>query len=384
MKHINNSGSLAMRSLPSKQAGLSLIELMVASVIGLFILAGAVTVFSGNSASSKLSNGMAKIQDSGRVTLDILSNSIRMAGFEGCKSDSKDSPVVLASTAPVINFPNTALWGAEISTVGWAPAKPADLNNIANAEPGTDVIYLQHGSGRTTNLAANMTGSTDTSIALVNNPDQLNIGDMVMISDCQDSNIFRTSDVSNDTPANGNTTLTYGASVNSQGNLTETFQGTGDLASTPLRVMRFISTAYYVAESGRTTGAGDPILSLFSVDTTSIDTSTNQIGTSVELVEGVENIQILYGELIPSSRDIRYVTANNVGQMNNVVSVQIGVLIATPDYVTNSNDDRTYSIAGTTIGPPGDTTADANHLGDRRMRAAFNTTIQLRNRNNLL
>ena len=70
--------------------------------------------------------------------------------------------------------------------------------------------------------------------------------------------------------------------------------------------------------------------------------------------------------------------------MNNVVSVQIGVLIATPDYVTNSNDDRTYRIAGTTIGPPGDSTADVNHAGDRRMRAAFNTTIQLRNRNNLL
>ena len=196
-----------------------------------------------------------------------------------------------------------------------------------------------------------MTGSTDTSITLVNNPDQLSADDMVMISDCQSSNIFRTSAV-NDSA--GNTSLTFGASVNTQGNLTETFEGTGELASTPLRVMRFISTAYFVAPSGRTTGAGAPIFSLFS-----LDTSTNPIGAPIELVEGVENIQILYGELIPSSGNIRYVTANNVGQMNNVVSVQIGVLIATPNQVANSNDERTYRIAGTTIGPPGDTTADA-------------------------
>ena len=377
MKHMNNNkGYLAMPALPAKQAGLSLIELMVASVIGLFILAGAVTVFSGNSASSKLSNGMAQIQDSGRVTLDILSNSIRMAGFEGCKSDSKAPAIVLASTAPVINFPNTALWGSEISAAGWAPAQPDDLNNITNASEGSDVIYLQHGSGRTTNLAVDMVSGTDTSITLANNPDQLSEDDMVMISDCQSSNIFRTSAVTN---SSGNPSLTFGASVNTQGNLTETFTGTGQLELTPLRVMRFISTAYYVAPSGRTTGAGAPIFSLFSLDTT-----TNPIGAPLELVEGVENIQILYGELIPSSGNIRYVTANNVGQMNNVVSVQIGVLIATPNQVANSNDDRTYRIAGTTIGPPGDSSTDFNHAGDRRMRAAFNTTIQLRNRHNIL
>ena len=60
-----------MRSTPGNQTGLSLIELMIASVIGLVILGGAVTIFSSNSASSKLSTGMARVQDNGRVALDI-------------------------------------------------------------------------------------------------------------------------------------------------------------------------------------------------------------------------------------------------------------------------------------------------------------------------
>ena len=66
-----------------------------------------------------------------------------------------------------------------------------------------------------------------------------------------------------------------------------------------------------------------------------------------------------------------------------MVSVQIGILIATANYAASDNDERTYNIAGVTVGPPGAST-DLNHAGDRRLRAAFNTTVQLRNRRNQL
>jgi len=52
---MNDMKQTNLRALPGKQTGLSLIELMIASVIGLVILGGAVTIFSSNSASSKLS-----------------------------------------------------------------------------------------------------------------------------------------------------------------------------------------------------------------------------------------------------------------------------------------------------------------------------------------
>jgi len=71
------------------QAGMTLIEMMIAMVIGLVILGGAVTIFSSNNRSSTMTAGMSRVQESGRVAMDILSNSVRMARYEGCRSQIK-------------------------------------------------------------------------------------------------------------------------------------------------------------------------------------------------------------------------------------------------------------------------------------------------------
>ena len=122
----------SLNSTPAKQSGFSLIELMIASVIGLVLLGGIVTIFTSNSASSKMSSGLTRIQDSGRVAIDILSYNIRMAGYEGCRDEAKENIDVVASVAPTINFPDQALWGAEINgTGGWTTPTPhPDLTNL--------------------------------------------------------------------------------------------------------------------------------------------------------------------------------------------------------------------------------------------------------------
>lgn len=372
---MNKTHNTVPKNLPSKQIGLSLIELMIASVIGLVVLGGAVTIFSGNNASSSMSTGMGRLQDSGRVALDIIANSVRMAGYEGCRSASKSAPEVIASTAPDIDLPDSAIWGSETDNNGansasWDPPAPAELGGITAAN-NTDVVYLQHGSGRSTNLNADMADGNTTPITLTSNPDQLADGDMIMISDCQTAHIFRATGVATNA---GVVSMGFSNAVNDRSNLGEVYRGSGNMEDTPLRIMRFESTAYFIGDSGRTTPAGLPILSLFALDTT-----RSPIGNAVELIEGVEHMEILYGERLEPSGDIRYVSANDVGNMNNVVSVQIGILIGTADYAGSRNDTRTYNLAGVTIGPPG-SAANFTHAGDRRLRAAFNTTIQLRNR----
>lgn len=364
-----------LQTLPGKQGGLSLIELMIASVIGLFILAGAVTIFSGNSASSSMSTGMSRLQDSGRVALDIVANGIRMAGYEGCRSASKAPAEVLASDGPSISLPDSAVWGSEISaTQEWDPPVNGDLGNIA-AKPkkDTSVIYLQHASGRSTNLSVDMTNQGAPSVNLKNNPDHLDDGAMVMIADCSTAHIFRATNVGD---GSANIPVTFGAQQNERGNLGVIYTGSGELEDSPLRIMRFESTAYFVGDSDRDTPAGEDIFSLFSYDTTA---SPIDQELPVELIEGVEQMHILYGERMDTG-NIRYVTADEVNNMGNVASVQIGILIATSNYAASEDDARIYNIAGVTVGPPGENT-DRNHAGDRRLRAAFNTTVQLRNRN---
>lgn len=367
--------------LPTAQQGYSVIELMIASVIGLIVLSGAVTVFTSNKASQEMSSGMARIQESGRAALEILSNDIRLAGYQGC-TDGAAAPVVIATEAPAIALPNGAIWGAEVGATGWDPAQPADLSKIGTkASADNDVIYIQHGSGRTTILARSMADRNENPITLQRNPDQIDDGDLMIISNCSGADIFRATTVGAmaTDPTTGLTgvQVSYAASLNDQANLNSRYAVTGSAQADAMRVMRFESNAYFVGDSGRVDAAGNTIMSLFV-----LDTSAATIADPTELVEGVEKLQILYGERLLNGKT-RYLSADDASlNMNRVTSVQIGLLIGSIDPITSSNDTNSYQVADQIVGPPGGTTS-VKHAGDRQMRSAFNATVRLRNRNNL-
>ena len=68
-------------------AGLSLIELMIALLIGTILVLGLVQVFSASRAAYQLSQGIARNQENARFALDFLSRDLRMAGHAGCVND---------------------------------------------------------------------------------------------------------------------------------------------------------------------------------------------------------------------------------------------------------------------------------------------------------
>ena len=369
--------------MPGRQAGFSIIELMIASVIGLVLLGGVVAVFSSNNSSSKMNSGMARVLESGGVGLDIMSFGLRIAGYQGCRDEVKDPVMVLASAGPtintaVLNYPDTAIWGSEVDGTGnWSPTQHADLAGISNVKPETDVLYILYGSGRSIGLESNMPNAIS-NIELPRNPDQLQTDDLMLISDCRVTNIFRATDVST-ASGTGITTIQHAATSNNQANLTQAFPNDDATGSLQVEVMRFEAKAYFVADSGRDLPNGDPLFSLFE-----LDTSTDPIGDPVELVPGVEDLQVLYGintqideSLTPI---IRYVTAENVINPAQIVSVQLGIIVASVDYSAPRDDTEIYNIAGHRVGPAGAANVDGEHGSDRRLRAAFNATVQIRNR----
>lgn len=66
------------------QAGLSLIELMIAMVLGLVVLAGGIGVFLSNQQTQRLSENLARMQDSARYAFEIMSRDLRGAGGTPC------------------------------------------------------------------------------------------------------------------------------------------------------------------------------------------------------------------------------------------------------------------------------------------------------------
>lgn len=72
----------------ARQAGLSLVELMVGLTIGLFLTLGLFTMISNTSNAFKVQDDFARMQDNAAMAMRHLGNSLRMAGFYGYARDS--------------------------------------------------------------------------------------------------------------------------------------------------------------------------------------------------------------------------------------------------------------------------------------------------------
>lgn len=64
-----------------RQRGLTLVEIMVALVISLFLLAGLLQMFIGTRQSSKVQENLSRVQETGRFAIDFLGRNIRLAGY---------------------------------------------------------------------------------------------------------------------------------------------------------------------------------------------------------------------------------------------------------------------------------------------------------------
>src|SRR5512134_1730770 len=95
MKHIAHR---YMRS----QAGVSLVELMVALVLGLFLIFGAVTVYQQSRTAFRTNEAVARMQEAARLAFDVLEADIRMANYWGLGNQSE---YIINRAAPLAPLP---------------------------------------------------------------------------------------------------------------------------------------------------------------------------------------------------------------------------------------------------------------------------------------
>ena len=70
-------------SFSRQQSGVGLIELMVAMLIGLFLILGAVTVFNQSRNTYRTSESLARLHETARLAMDVVETDIRMANYWG-------------------------------------------------------------------------------------------------------------------------------------------------------------------------------------------------------------------------------------------------------------------------------------------------------------
>jgi type IV pilus assembly protein PilW len=69
-------------------AGFSLIELMVAMVLGILVLGAAIAVFQTNQRTYLANEGLNRIQESARVAYEMMTQDIRSAGSSACSNEA--------------------------------------------------------------------------------------------------------------------------------------------------------------------------------------------------------------------------------------------------------------------------------------------------------
>ena len=85
------------------QNGISMVEILVALVISLFLLGGIVQVFIANKASYSFSNAISRIQENGRYAMDTMTQDLRGAGFNGCAVSDPDDEAAMDSLVNNLN-----------------------------------------------------------------------------------------------------------------------------------------------------------------------------------------------------------------------------------------------------------------------------------------
>lgn len=324
------------------QAGISLVEIMVALVISLFLLGGIVQVYSGQKTTFKFSNALAEIQENGRFALDTMTQDIRLSGEWGCV------PFDPADTSNI----NNQLGG------GTVPSYDNQLHDFVNQAAiqgtnntglnGSDGITVRGGKPGQSNVESPFTAVGTASIT-IDGRSRITGNDFVLIARCgpNDLLIDAEADVMRVTSAvyDGAADQTQ---LNLAGNKSQRFEN--DAA-----VIELQTVSYSIQQSA--IGDNQPTL------------IRTEFGNDEELVEGVEDMQVLYG--LDSDGDQfpnQYFDADNVPNWNNVVAVRIQLLLRSlDDFVTE--DAQTYTFNGVQTTP-----------NDRRIRQVFTTTIALRNR----
>ena len=342
----------------ARHRGFSLVELMVAMTISLILLAGVLAVVYSSKVAYRQNERVARLQENGRAAVELMLQDMRAGGFHGCTRTVPFTNTLTTATDLLWNFAAPVQGYESTGAAAWSPALDA---SVTSPHDGSDIVAVRTVRPGRPLMTTNATmSSTTASITVAKNvSDILANGTPVMISDCSAAAVFG---VTTFTDSSATATIAHasGGAVSGVG----PGNGSTDLGvqfKTGAQVVPVDTIVYYIRDSATVrNGVTNPALWRIIGS-----------GAPQELIEGIEVMQMLYGEDTDGDRLVNsYKTADTVINWNNVISVSFGMLIRSVEPNSPEVDSRTYTLLpGTTAGP----------FNDHYERVLYTTTVTLRN-----
>jgi type IV pilus assembly protein PilW len=334
------------KTLPGNrmQMGLSLVELMVAMSIGLFLLAGAITVFGKTRDLYRTNDAAARLQETARYAMSTIEADLRMANYWGLMSRAdlvENGPGLDLANPPDVD-PAYALpadldtYRTTIESCGdmWAVKLPAYVEAIDDAYGFACAEFDTYAGGSDQLVVRRASNQLIAAGALAASAGQIKL---------------QTSRV--------------------QGSLFSGSALPAGYTSTLSETRALVAHGYYVDQASEQ-DPGMPSLRRKQLD---FDGAAPTI-TDLEIVPGVEDLQIEFGADLDNDQNADYFvqpgTAIPAG--DQIVAVRVWLLVRAEQQELGFVDNRTYDFASRTG-------AAAYTPGDNFRRVLFSKTIALRN-----
>ncbi len=326
------------------QRGMSLVELMVSVSIGLFLLAGAVTVFGKTRDLYRTNDANARLQETARYAISTIEADLRMANYWGLMSRSdliENGPRLDSANMPAVDptysLPATLTgFAATINSCGamWAVKLPAyvEANDdsygygcaaFSGAVAGSDQLTVRRASADL--IPAASLGASAGRIKL------------------------QTSRVQGSLFADGVMPTGY---------------------STALSETRALVAHGYYVDQDSDDAVGTPSLRRKQLDSA----GGAPVIVDRQIVPGVEDLQVEFGADLDGDQNADYFVqpATVIPAGDQIVAVRVWLLVRAEQAEFTFTDDRTYTYASR-VGPSAYTPAD------NFRRVLFSKTVALRN-----
>ncbi len=384
--------------LPSKSdsgsRGFGLIELMIAVALGLLILVAISQLFIGSRLTYNTADALARVQENGRFALEILKPELRDLGGEGfcagrgnvtnhldldCDPDMED---VFNQDTPVTGweYANTGIGDSltlpdnldpgDTNVNDWSSRRNGTTRPLPSAldglvVPGSDVLVVQ----RVELIAEVQVNGVQSSnrIRLDGGGNLIPPRGIVMVMNCAEGG-----DIFQGGPGQGNDPDLFKPSQN----CSDGQPGNNPPGGSPWNhqhdetssVFSESRVAYFVGYNAARDEPG-----LYRADM-SAGLDPDDIVVE-ELVQGIENMQVLYGFSRPAPQgDGQFVdfwlTADQVTDWGLVMAVRLSVLARSQAAADVQREQFTFDLSRTQV----------THPEDRLLRQPFSTTVALRNR----
>ncbi|MGO1069174.1 PilW family protein [Lysobacter sp. CA199] len=179
-----------MRSTDFRRSrGLSLIELMVALVLGLLLTMGALSIFLASRAAFRTTEDLSRVQEAARVAFELMARDVREAGGNQCPSSIRTSNIVAEREGAYWKNWNTVFRGFGGETAYSAPVQGFGDGEGARAA-GTDGLEVHSTKDLGVYLTAAMTAK-DSALAINALPPSIRANDVLMVCDFRLVSLFK-------------------------------------------------------------------------------------------------------------------------------------------------------------------------------------------------